>query len=81
MSDPKRTLTRRSDQLMVELAHLKDTEAQKRQEAISSPRFHELADEVTASSRRIFEIAAEQDKLGDMSETGEESIDDIELGG
>jgi hypothetical protein len=82
MSDTtKHKLTTRSDQLLTELAHMKDTEARKRQEMISSPPFHELADEVTASSRRIFAIAADQDRLGEDAEKGEETIEDIERNG
>ena len=81
MSDPKQELTTRSDQLLTELAHLKDTESRKRQEPISSPPFHELADEVNESTRRVFRIAAEQDKLGEEATSGSESIDDIEQRG
>jgi hypothetical protein len=81
MSDPKGELTVRSDQLLTELAHLKDTEARKRQAPISSPPFHELAEEVNESSRRIFAISTEQDQLGEEAATGTESIEDIERSG
>lgn len=81
MSDPKEALTDRSDRLLAELSHLKATEAKKRLEDISSPPFHELADEVLESSRRVFGLAAEQAKLGDEAERGKESIEDIEREG
>jgi hypothetical protein len=81
MSDPKQDLTARSDQLLTELAHLRQTEARKRQEPISSPPFHELSEEALASSRRVFAIAAEQDELGEEAGPGEESIEDIERRG
>jgi hypothetical protein len=78
MTDPKTALTDTSDQMLVELAHLKSTEALKRREPISTPAFHALEDEVYLSSRRIYANAMQQDKLGQESETGEVSIDDID---
>ena len=81
MSDPKRALTERSDQMLQALSRLRALETQKRLVDISSPEFHALADEVTALSRQIFEIAAQQDKLGaEVAPTGE-SIEDIEREG
>lgn len=81
MTDPKDELTDQSDLLLAELTHLRATEQRKRLKAISTPPFHALADEVMASSRRVYRIAAEQDRLGEASETGDESIEDIEREG
>jgi hypothetical protein len=81
MRDPEVEVTDTSDQLLTELTHLKETEARKRLEDIGSPRFHELADEVLASSRRIFALAAKQVKLGHETERGEDSIEDVEREG
>lgn len=80
-SDPdaaseKRELRQRSDVLMGELAHLKETEARKRETPISTEPFHALADEVTRSSERIFRIARRQDELGEEIPTGEDSIEE-----
>jgi hypothetical protein len=77
MSDPERALTERSDQLLQALAHLRALESQKRLVDISSPEFRALADEVTEVSRRIFEIAAQQDKLGAEAAGTSQSIEDI----
>jgi hypothetical protein len=77
MSDPKRALTERSDQMLQALTRLRALESQKRLVDISSPEFHALADEVTEVSRRIFEIAAQQDKLGAEGTPTGESIEDI----
>ena len=52
----------------------------KREEAISSDRFHALADEVTSTSRRIMQTVLKQDELGDAAEPGEVSIDDLSDG-
>jgi len=77
MSEPKRELAKRSDKMVEALTDLKETEAQKRKEPISTPRFHELADEVTAKSKAIFDLAKVQDQLGEAAETGDETIDDV----
>jgi len=76
--DPKVELADRSGAMLDELEHLKETEKLKRQEPISTPSFHALADEVTASSRRVYELGAELNELGEESETGEETIEDVE---
>ena len=73
----KRELADRSDELLDELRYLKTTEELKRQQPISSQPFHELADEVAASSRRIFNIAQEQEALGDASPRGDVAIEDL----
>lgn len=78
MDDPKRALTNRSNKLLDALRHLRDTERRKRDEPISSPEFHKLADEVDRTSRRIFSLAREQEQLGDESPRGEETINDID---
>jgi hypothetical protein len=78
MTDPKRVLTNRSNQLLDALRHLRDSEKRKRDEPISTPEFHKLADDVERTSRRIFSLAREQEQLGDESPRGEETINDID---
>jgi len=80
MDDPKRALTNRSNQLLDALRHLRDTEKRKRDEPISTPEFHKLADDVDRTSRRIFSLAREQEQLGDETRTGDETINDIDRG-
>src|SRR3954454_17025891 len=53
-----------SDRLMERLTTLKATEAEKRQDAMSTPRFHELAEEVTQISRDIFSLALDEERVG-----------------
>jgi hypothetical protein len=79
--DPKRKLADRSGDMLGELAHLKETEELKRREPISTGPFHELADEVSASSRRVYKLGAELEKLGDESATGEVTIEDVTRAG
>lgn len=81
MSDEKRKLASRSNKLLDALRRLRDTEKRKRQEPISSPPFHELADQLTRDSREVFNLAREQDRLGDKAKRGSESIDDIDESG
>lgn len=77
MSQAKRALAGKSDEMLEALRELKATEARKRREPISTPMFHMLADDVYAQSRRIFRIAIQEDDLGNESERGVETIDDI----
>ena len=86
MSDEKkRGLADTSNKLLTALRHLRDTEQRKRQLPISSPAFDSLAEEVERTSREIFRLARDQDRLGDESEErltdesarGAESIDDV----
>ena len=77
MSQAKRALAGKSDEMLEALRELKATEARKRREPISTPMFHMLADDVHAQSRQIFRIAIQEDDLGNESERGVETIDDI----
>jgi hypothetical protein len=74
----KRALTDRSNKLLGALDHLRDTEQRKRQLPISTPAFHELADEVTRTSGQVFRLARDEDWLGDESPRGSESINDVD---
>ena len=78
MAEQKRELTERSNRLLEALRHLRDTEKRKRDEPISSPRFHELADDADRTSRRIFTLARDQERIGDETPRGEETINDID---
>jgi hypothetical protein len=80
MDDPKRALANRSNRLLKALRHLQDTEKRKRDEPISTPEFHRLADDVDKTSRQIFSLARDQEQLGDASKRGEETINDIDRG-
>ena len=82
MSDEKQELAKSSNELLEDLRTLRRLEGQKREEAISSDQFHELADEVMSTSRKIMRTVLKQDELGESAERGEESIEDIvEAGG
>ena len=78
MSEEKRELAGQSNKLLKALRHLKDTEERKREVPISTPTFHELANDVNATSREIFRIARDQDHLGDEIPTGSDTIEDVD---
>lgn len=73
----KRVLADRSNMMLDALQRLRNTEERKRQVPISTPTFHELANEVNETSREIFRIAHEQDRLGDESPQGSDTIDEV----
>lgn len=54
-----------SDALLDELQGVKALEEEKRRALISTPRFHELTDEVARRSQRVFELANEEDGVSD----------------
>ena len=82
MSDEKQELAKSSNELLEDLRALRRLEGQKREEAISSDEFHELADEVTSTSRKIMKTVLKQEELGDEADRGDESIEDVlEAGG
>ena len=74
----KHNLTEQSNRLLERIRGLRRLEETKRTEPVSSPRFHELAEEVTNESRRIMFAAANEENLGNESSAGDESIDDID---
>jgi hypothetical protein len=76
--DTKRALADRSNKLLDALRHLRDTEKRKRQLPVSTPAFHELADEVNRTSNEVYRLARQQDILGDTIPTGSESIDETD---
>ena len=77
-ADKRRALADRSNKLLEALRHLRDTEKRKRQLQISTPPFHQLADEVDRTSRRIFSLAREQDRLGEELPSGSGTIDETD---
>ena len=77
MADRKEQLTAVSDRLLDGLFELRRIEAKKRQQPISSPEFHALAEEVTKKSRELMSTASVQEAIGNETERSAESIEDI----
>jgi len=79
--EEERQLRDDSDTLMRSLTELKNLEAKKRDEQISTPRFHEMAEEVEQQARKVFEVASIESVHGER--TGEPtglSIEDLPPG-
>jgi hypothetical protein len=79
MAEEKRKLADRSNRLLAALRRLRDIEKVKRQTPISTPAFHRLAEEVEQTSREIFRLAREQERLGDEIPRGPDDIESVDL--
>ena len=67
-----------SDRLLDELQDIKELEERKRRQEISTQPFHRLTDQVATKSRRVFELAAEEDAVSDsFEEPQDRSVDQI----
>ena len=65
-----------SDALLQGLQEMKSMEKRKRQEEISTPRFHELADDIERQARKVYDLALGEAELDDQTETIGQSIDE-----
>jgi len=77
VADEKRKLVRSSNEFVDDVRGLRQMEAEKRKEPISTERFHELAEDITEKSRDIMQRAVFQEDLGNHAPTGDVSIDDL----
>jgi hypothetical protein len=66
-----------SDKVLQSVAEMKDMEERKRREKVSTPGYHQLAEEVEAKSREIFRAAADETAAADELESGSPSIEEI----
>jgi hypothetical protein len=78
MSDPKDRLLDAADGLLAKVEDLRETERRRRDAPISSPAFHDLGRMVTKKSHDIMYAATFEEALGNDTEPGDESIDDVE---
>ncbi len=70
-------MPRESDRLLRKVRELGELEMEKRTEQISSPRFHELARDVTRKSREIMYRAVEEESVGDETHPTDDTINDV----
>jgi hypothetical protein len=76
-ADPKRELADESARILGAIEELREMETEKRSRPISTPGFHRLAEDITAKSREVFHIASVEERKGDESPRGDETIDDV----
>jgi len=76
--EDERQISDDSDTLMRSLAELKNLEAKKRAEEISTQRFHEMAEQVEEQARKVFEVASVASIHGEQTgEPAGHTIEDI----
>ncbi|MFL5687023.1 MAG: hypothetical protein ACJ77D_13320 [Chloroflexota bacterium] len=78
MAQEKRALSDYSNRLLDALRRMRDTEKRKREEPISSPKFHALAHDVDKASQEVFRLARDEERLGDAAPRGPETINDVD---
>lgn len=66
-----------SSRLLAELERVHELERTKRTKPVSSPEFHELADEILDRSRQVFRYADHEEEIGDRTNPGDDTIDDV----
>ena len=66
-----------SKELLNAIDDLHALETSKRAELISTPPFHDLADEIQRKSRSVFSMATDEAELADSVETTDVSMNDI----
>jgi hypothetical protein len=76
--DGVREVSEESRRLLAALEEVREAEAEKRREPVSSPRFHELANLVEAKAREVFGLAAQQRQSGEETPPVPLSIEDVE---
>jgi hypothetical protein len=81
MTEERRALANLSNRLLDTLRRMRDTERRKRQEPISSPTFHKLANEVEEASQEVFRLARNEESVGDEAPRGAITIEDMDRTG
>lgn len=76
MTDEERTVRSDSDELLAAIDDMRRTEQVKREEEISTPAFHDLANAVEDKARRVWEISARENVDGDAADTTDATIND-----
>lgn len=66
-----------SDRLMAEADEVKRLERTKRTHPISSPEFHDLAEEIAGHAREVFRLADDEDATGDRIVRDGDDINDV----
>jgi hypothetical protein len=74
-------LNEESQKLLETIDDLHALEEQKRDEDISTPPFHRLADTIKAKAQEAFRISTIEENLGDRIERGEVALNDVDPGG
>jgi hypothetical protein len=67
-----------SDSLLDAVREIRDLERAKRTQKLSSPEFHQTAEEITDKSRRVFDIARDEEDQGNsLDGPSEKTTEDV----
>jgi hypothetical protein len=70
-------LSAESRRLLAQIDELHRLEERKRDERISTPAFHRLADTIKAKAAQVFRMTTLEERLGDRIDTGEVTLNDV----
>ena len=73
-------LSEESRRLLDRIDELHRLEERKRDEKISTPGFHRLADTIKAKAADVFRMTTVQERLGDRIDTGDVTLNDVDEG-
>jgi hypothetical protein len=71
-------LPQTSNELLSAAQAVRELEHLKRKTPISSPAFHVLADRIQVAARRVFELASQEERIGNDAPPDYRSIDDVD---
>lgn len=71
-------LSEESRRLLDRIDELHQLEERKRDEKISTPAFHQLADTIKSKAADVFRMTTVQERLGDRIDTGDETLNDVD---
>lgn len=74
----RRRLDAESKRLIQSVDELRALEQKKREEPISTPGFHELADAIVTKARDVFRMTTIEEELGDRVDTGEVTLNEVD---
>jgi hypothetical protein len=76
-TDREQHLRNDSDSLLEAVREIRDLEQSKRGQQMSSPEFHRTAEEITDKTRRVFEIASDEEHTGNGVDSQPKTTEDV----
>lgn len=77
-TEATRRLPEASNELLSAAQAVRELEHLKRKTPIASPAFHVLADRIQVAARRVFELASQEERIGNDVPPDDRSIDDVD---
>jgi hypothetical protein len=70
-------LWRDSDRLLAAAEEVRELESRKRDEVVSTPSFHKLADDIVTKSREVFHLATREADDDDDTDTSDVTLNEV----